>query len=174
MNKHCNTCKWQRITDSKWGGVQGNTIEHSHTYCSVPHKSQCPVTNGSVSEPKCVACMGRGWFFLGRMKPAKIVHCIECFRFKTEADARFAALASDLLTQDERNAISVLDFKDQDAVAQEQIVAGKYCPTCGKHTLRYIETCESDLDTIKTSWTCDGDLPPEHGGDIVYIYQFKE
>ncbi|KKN81766.1 hypothetical protein LCGC14_0316780 [marine sediment metagenome] len=52
MNDHCNACEWQRITNPKWGGVQGNTIEHSHTYCTVPRSSQCPVTNGSVLDFK--------------------------------------------------------------------------------------------------------------------------
>lgn len=42
----------------------------------------------------------------------------------------------------------------------------KYCPYCGKKSLRFIEICESDPDTIKTSWTCDcQDI-------IVYIYKF--
>ncbi len=53
-------------------------------------------------------------------------------------------------------------------------MGNKYCPTCGKHTLYFIETCESDEDTVKTSWSCSGDNPPEHGEDLVYIYQFNE
>ena len=44
----------------------------------------------------------------------------------------------------------------------------RHCPICGKQTLRYIETCESDSDTVKTSWTCDcTDM-------MVYIYQFVQ
>jgi len=44
----------------------------------------------------------------------------------------------------------------------------KWCPECGEQSLRFIEVCESDNDTIKTSWTCDcGDM-------VVYIYHFEE
>lgn len=43
----------------------------------------------------------------------------------------------------------------------------KYCPICGKKTLRYIETCELSEDEVKTSWTCDcSDI-------IIYICSFK-
>ncbi len=44
----------------------------------------------------------------------------------------------------------------------------KYCPQCGKQTLRFIETCNEDDTEVKTSWTCDcSDI-------VVYIVEFKE
>ncbi|KKN81696.1 hypothetical protein LCGC14_0316080 [marine sediment metagenome] len=64
---------------------------------------------------------------------------------------------------------SVLDFKDTDAVSQqEHYIPNRYCPECGKHTLAFIEVCESDSDAIKTSRSCDCCT------NIVYIYEFKE
>jgi hypothetical protein len=45
----------------------------------------------------------------------------------------------------------------------------KYCPTCGNKTLRFIEKCDSDSDTEKTSWTCNN---MECVDDIIYIYHF--
>ncbi len=48
MNDHCNACEWQRITDPKLLASD----PHSHTYCTIPRSSQCPVTNGSVLDLK--------------------------------------------------------------------------------------------------------------------------
>lgn len=44
----------------------------------------------------------------------------------------------------------------------------KYCPFCGRKTLRFIETCYSNRDEIKTSWTCDCS---NCSNVVVYIYQ---
>lgn len=45
----------------------------------------------------------------------------------------------------------------------------KYCPRCGNKTLRFIEKCDLDSDTIKTSWACNN---IECQDDIIYIYHF--
>jgi hypothetical protein len=43
----------------------------------------------------------------------------------------------------------------------------KYCPICGKKTLRFIEDCECSDDERKTSWACDC------SESVIYIYEFK-
>lgn len=45
----------------------------------------------------------------------------------------------------------------------------KHCPFCGNKTLRFIETCDSNSDEVKTSWTCDCE---QSNGSIIYIYEF--
>lgn len=45
----------------------------------------------------------------------------------------------------------------------------KYCPFCGKKTLRFIEKCDSNDDEVKTSWTCDCGV-----NFVLYIYIFVE
>lgn len=44
----------------------------------------------------------------------------------------------------------------------------RYCPMCGRKTLYHIEVCESDEDSIKTSWSC------ECTNMVVYICLFVE
>lgn len=49
----------------------------------------------------------------------------------------------------------------------------KFCPLCGNESLRFIETCESDFSTEKTSWTCDMCSELRDINNIIYIYIFK-
>ena len=49
----------------------------------------------------------------------------------------------------------------------------RYCPNCGKKTLRFIETCECDDYEEKHSWSCDCINKDGYEGSLVYIVEFR-